>query len=105
MRCIYSDIASSNRSSPALRLVAQIHCKSSILQTREWVWVRVRYDALRTNDDRWFALCGHGKYDSTGWNVDHIKPRHTLPHMALAIRNLQILCSDGTAKLAAGWVA
>jgi hypothetical protein len=30
IRCIYSDMASSNRSSPALRLVAQIHRKSSV---------------------------------------------------------------------------
>jgi hypothetical protein len=30
IRCIYSDMASSNRSSPALRLVAQIHRKSGV---------------------------------------------------------------------------
>jgi hypothetical protein len=51
------------------------------------------------------SCCGHGKYDSIVLNVDHIKPRHTIPYMVLAIRNLQILCGDGTVKLTAGWVA
>ena len=54
MRCIYSDMASSNRSSPALRLVAQIHRSPAFLQTREWA--RVRYAALRTNDGCRFKL-------------------------------------------------
>jgi len=27
-------------------------------------------------------------------NVDHIKPRRLFPHLALDLRNLQVLCED-----------
>jgi 5-methylcytosine-specific restriction endonuclease McrA len=62
------------------------------LGTREWK--RVRYEALRASDGR-CELCGRGKHDGVVLNVDHIVPRVQAPHLALDVRNLQVLCGDG----------
>ena len=62
---------------------------NDFLRTRQWA--RVRYEALRANDGR-CELCGRSKHDGVQLNVDHIQPRHSHPHRALDVRNLQILC-------------
>jgi 5-methylcytosine-specific restriction endonuclease McrA len=57
-------------------------------------WATVRYQVLLKYKDRPCMACGRGPRQGVWLNVDHIKPRKTHPHLALDIRNLQILCSD-----------
>ena len=33
------------------------------------------------------------------WNVDPIKPRHTHPHLALSLKNVQVLCGNSPATV------
>lgn len=73
----------------------------AFLDTREWA--RARYEALRANDGR-CELCGRGKRDGIRLEVDHIKPRHKRPDLALAVRNLQVLCGpNGCNSGKGGW--
>jgi 5-methylcytosine-specific restriction endonuclease McrA len=61
------------------------------LQTPDWK--RARYMALKMNDGR-CECCGRSKHDGVKLHVDHIKPRKTHPHLALDVRNLQVLDED-----------
>ncbi|WP_426960232.1 HNH endonuclease [Muricoccus radiodurans] len=61
---------------------------NAFLRTLEWT--RVRDEALRASDGR-CELCGRGKQDGVRLNVDHVRPRRTHPHLALDVRNLQVL--------------
>lgn len=61
------------------------------LRTPEWR--RLRYDALKLYGCR-CQCCGATPESGAVMNVDHIKPRKTHPHLALDIKNLQILCND-----------
>jgi 5-methylcytosine-specific restriction endonuclease McrA len=55
-------------------------------------WQKVRYAALKLHGGR-CQCCGRGARERAVINVDHIKPRHTHPHLALKLGNLQVLCS------------
>lgn len=70
---------------------AEFIASPAFLQTYQWA--RARYEALRASKGR-CVLCGRGSYWGIVLNVDHIKPRHTHPHLALKQSNLQVLCGD-----------
>jgi len=55
-------------------------------------WAKVRYQALKKSDGQ-CELCGRSAKDGVTLNVDHIKPRHKYPKLALCLDNLQVLCS------------
>ena len=68
---------------------------SAFLRTPEWR--RLRHDALRNSDGR-RKLCGWEKHDWVRLHVDHLKPRRTHPHLALDVKNLEVLddaCNEG----------
>jgi hypothetical protein len=56
-------------------------------------WAETRYIAINASKRR-CELCGRGKAQGVWIDVDHIKPRHLRPDLALDPRNLQILCGD-----------
>jgi len=56
-------------------------------------WRKTRMEALKRSDGR-CECCGKSKKDGAVLNVDHIKPRQTHPELALAVSNLQVLCSE-----------
>jgi len=55
-------------------------------------WISVRYKVLKRDNGK-CVLCGRSAEDGIVLNVDHIKPRHKYPHLALLMSNLQTLCS------------
>ena len=58
-----------------------------------WEWRTLRYEVLKLHDRRCMC-CGATPDDKvTVLHVDHIKPRHTHPELALDSTNLQVLCS------------
>ena len=59
------------------------------LKSRQWK--EARYLALCRYGGRCMC-CGASAKDGAVLNVDHIRPRHTHPHRALDLDNLQILC-------------
>ncbi len=78
------------RGLPALSL-EQVALIQSPGFTRSNAWMRLRYDFLRDHGGR-CRCCGRGVVDGVKVNVDHILPRQTHPHLALAYGNLQVLC-------------
>lgn len=72
---------------------------SSFLRTPEWK--RVRYKALMASNGR-CECCGRGPAEGAVLNVDHIKPRHKFPELALDLSNLQVLCGTCNAGKG-GW--
>lgn len=62
----------------------------AFLQTREWR--ELRYLAIKKHGQK-CVCCGRSP-PSVSIHVDHIKPRHTHPTLALDMNNLQILCDD-----------
>lgn len=56
-------------------------------------WKSLRYLVLKNCGGRCMC-CGNRPSDGIVLHVDHIKPRKTNPHLALALDNLQVLCSD-----------
>lgn len=56
-------------------------------------WKSLRYLVLKNCGGRCMC-CGNRPGDGIVLHVDHIKPRKTHPHLALALDNLQVLCSD-----------
>lgn len=54
-------------------------------------WKRLRYQVLKRDGGRCQA-CGRSAKDGVILCVDHIKPRHQYPHLALDPNNLQTLC-------------
>ena len=76
---------------------ARFIASPAFLQTPEWR--RVRYDALRANDGR-CELCGRNKHQllpDEHLNVDHVHSRKARPDLALAVKNLAVLCSADNA--------
>ena len=72
--------------------VRGIHTSTdAFLQTYEWR--RVRMEALKKYGAR-CQCCGATPAHGAVMNVDHIKPRKLFPHLALDIKNLQILCHE-----------
>lgn len=64
---------------------------NQFLSSREWK--EIRYRALKRSNGR-CQCCGRGPADGAVLNVDHIKPRHKYPELALDINNLQVLCGS-----------
>ena len=59
-----------------------------------WEWTTLRYKVLQKHGRRCMC-CGASPDDrKTVICVDHIKPRHTHPHLSLEENNLQVLCHD-----------
>lgn len=56
-------------------------------------WRSLRYLVLKNCGGRCMC-CGNRPSGGIVLHVDHIKPRKTHPHLALALDNLQVLCSD-----------
>ncbi len=56
-------------------------------------WPKLRMDALRMYGNR-CQCCGASPQDGVTIHVDHIKPRHTYPHLAFDLDNLQVLCAS-----------
>jgi 5-methylcytosine-specific restriction endonuclease McrA len=56
-------------------------------------WRQVRYAAIKTSNGKCQA-CGASPSNGAILNVDHIKPRRTHPHLALDVKNLQVLCHE-----------
>lgn len=79
---------------------AEFIASPAFLQTHQWA--RARYEAFRANrlahKRLQCDLCGHGPHDGFEMNVDHIKGRHSHPHLALEQSNLQVLCGDHPAQ-------
>ena len=65
--------------------------KNKFYSTPEWK--RVRYQALVKYGNRCMC-CGISREDGAVIQVDHVKPRHKYPELALDINNLQILCAS-----------
>lgn len=63
--------------------------RSDFLDSRDWL--DLRYRVLKKHNG-WCQLCGHKGSPDNPIQVDHIKPRSTHPHLALAEGNLQVLC-------------
>ena len=61
----------------------------SFLKTYEWRSLRML--ALKNHGAR-CQCCGATAANGVMIHVDHVKPRKTHPHLALALDNLQILC-------------
>lgn len=55
-------------------------------------WRKLRMEVIKKYGAR-CQCCGATPEDGIKINVDHIKPRRTHPHLALDIRNLQVLCN------------
>ena len=62
------------------------------LESRDWL--DLRYRVLKKHNG-WCQACGHKGSPDNPIQVDHIKPRSTHPHLALAESNLQELCRHG----------
>ena len=77
------------RRSTAIVKIAGVSVQNdAFLQTREW---RVaRYRALQRHGGA--CQCCGSRIGPL--HVDHIKPRHTHPELALSDDNLQVLCAD-----------
>ncbi len=60
---------------------------------RSHEWAKARYQALKKSNGK-CELCGRSPADGITLNVDHIKPRHKYPKLALDPDNLQVLCSS-----------
>ena len=60
-------------------------------QSREWK--ELRYQAFVKYGNRCLC-CGGTPQDGIMLQVDHVKPRHKYPELALDINNLQILCAS-----------
>ena len=76
---------------------ARFIASPEFLQTPEWR--RVRYDALKANDGR-CELCGRNKHQlppGEHLNVDHVHSRKARTDLALAVKNLAVLCSADNA--------
>jgi len=59
-----------------------------------WKWTTLRYKVLQVHGKKCMC-CGATPDDGeTVICVDHIKPRHTHPHLSLEESNLQVLCHD-----------
>lgn len=56
-------------------------------------WKEVRYKALR-EANKCCEMCGRSVKNRIILHVNHIKPRHKYPELALDITNLQVLCED-----------
>jgi hypothetical protein len=56
-------------------------------------WRKLRMQALKKYGPRCMC-CGATPASGATMNVDHIKPRKLVPHLALDIENLQILCGE-----------
>ena|SRR6266581_6503082 len=63
--------------------------RSDFLESRDWL--DLRYRALKKHGGS-CQLCGSRGSEDNPIQVDHIKPRSTHPHLALAEDNLQVLC-------------
>lgn len=69
---------------------------SPLVEDRFWLsleWRSLRYLALKNCGGRCMC-CGNRPGDGIVLHVDHIKPRHSHPRLALVLDNLQVLCSD-----------
>jgi 5-methylcytosine-specific restriction endonuclease McrA len=55
-------------------------------------WRKLRMEVLRHYGPRCMC-CGATPADGVMMNIDHIKPRRSHPHLALAFDNLQVLCN------------
>lgn len=71
-------------------LPPRIDRRDKFYESREWI--ELRYQALRLYGAT-CQCCGRGAVDKVTINVDHIKSRRDYPELALALSNLQILCS------------
>ena len=56
-------------------------------------WKQIRFKVLQKYGRR-CQCCGASPSTGAVMNVDHIKPRRKFPHLALDIKNLQVLCSE-----------
>jgi hypothetical protein len=56
-------------------------------------WRDLRYEALLLHGAR-CQCCGATRDDGRRMHVDHIKPRHRFPELALTLENLQVLCDE-----------
>ena len=59
---------------------------------RSAAWAKARWIALERANGR-CRVCGRSAADGVRLNVDHIKPRMKYPHLALAQKNLAVLCA------------
>ena len=57
-----------------------------------WEWTTLRYSILNRYGRRCMCCGATPKDKVTIITVDHVKPRHTHPHLALDPNNLQVLC-------------
>lgn len=55
-------------------------------------WKRLRYAVLRERGAK-CEVCGATPADGATMNVDHVKPRHKYPDLALERSNLAVLCA------------
>jgi 5-methylcytosine-specific restriction endonuclease McrA len=55
-------------------------------------WLKLRYHALMQYGNRCHC-CGSTPRTGAVLHVDHVKPRHKYPDLAMDINNLQILCA------------
>lgn len=61
------------------------------LKSYAWLTLRMKVFLLY---GRRCLCCGATPESGAIMNVDHIKPRRLFPHLALDIKNLQVLCGD-----------
>ena len=75
-----------------IKVVAGNNDKTDFLDS--WEWTTLRYNTLNRYGRRCMCCGATPKDKVTVINVDHIKPRHTHPQLALDPNNLQVLCSS-----------
>lgn len=83
--------AKERRKKKGSSLKAKKQTNADFYRTPEWK--RARYKALKKSDGR-CECCGAGKPQGAVLNVDHIKPLHRYPELALRQSNLQVLCGS-----------
>lgn len=84
-----SDEARKRKKGPSLK--AKKKTNADFYRTPEWK--RARYKALLKSNGC-CECCGAGKAQGAVLNIDHIKPLHSYPKLALRQTNLQVLCGS-----------
>ena len=68
----------------------------SLIQSKDFYlsveWEEARYQALKKSKGK-CECCGASKKDGAILHVDHIRPKHIAPELALSVWNLQVLCA------------
>ena len=75
-----------------IKITAGNNSKNTSEFLESWEWTTLRYSTLNRYGRRCMCCGANPNNKVTIIDVDHIKPRHTHPELALDPNNLQVLC-------------